>query len=199
MFKAEPPRTGAGYAALASAHLAEGDEARGGEAGAHGLARATLGSTLETGFLERFGKLLTPADHKWRLDRMLMDDPRWSSDRSERVRCGAAHGAAVAGSRAQEGRGAHRGVQPCRQRRRADRRMPAEDKPDWGLAFQRIQSLRRAGKIEEAAKRCWRRRSIAASIVSPDGWWNERRAIVYELLRLGKPKVAYEIAKAAAR
>lgn len=197
LFKAEPPRTGAGFAALASAHLAAGDEA-----GAAKFARTawrdhTLGATFETGFLERFGKLLTAADHKWRLDKLLMDDPRWSADRGGRA-------------------GNVRRMIPLlpeAERKKAEARLAvfmragngaallaahtAEDKTDWGLAFQRIQSLRRTNKIEEAAKRLLAASLDGDLIVSPDGWWNERRAIVYEVLKLGNPKLAYEVAKAA--
>ena len=84
-YKAEPPRTGTGYAALASAHLAEGDEATALELARISWRDYDIGATLEAGFIGRFGKLLTEADHKWRFDRILADDPRWSAERSERV------------------------------------------------------------------------------------------------------------------
>ena len=197
LFKAEPPRTGAGFAALASAHLSDGDEE-----GARVHARKawreySLAATLETGFIARFGKLLTVADHRWRFDRILMDDPRWTADRNERV--------AIA-----------RRILPLlpeAERRKAEARMavflrnakgaallaalPAEEKPDWGLAFQRIQSLRRAGKVEEAAKGLLAAPLDGDTIVSPDGWWNERRAVAYEALRIGNPRLAYDVVKAA--
>ena len=197
LFKAEPPRTGAGFAALAAAHLADGDE----KGAAHYARTAwrdhTLAATLVTAFLERFGKLLTPADHKWRLDKQLMDDPRWSADRGPR----AANARRIIP------------LLPEGERKKAEARLAVfmragngaallaahtgEDKTDWGLAFQRVQSLRRAGKIEEAAKRLLAAPLDGNLIVSPDGWWNERRAIVYEALKLGKPRLAYDIAKAA--
>ena len=84
-FKTEPPHTGAGYAALASAALAEGDQAGAARHAAKAWRDLDISATLETGFIERFGSLLTAADHKWRLDRLLMDDPRWSNDRNERA------------------------------------------------------------------------------------------------------------------
>lgn len=198
MLGKEPPRTGAGFAALALAQLSDGDEA-----GATKLARTawrqhSLTATLEPVFLERFGKLLTAADHKWRFDQLLMDDPRWSADRTPRA---AAARRLVA-------------LLPEVERKRAEARLAVfnragngaallaahsavEDKNDWGLAFQRIQSLRRTGKIEEAASKLVAAPLDPEKIVSPDGWWNERRAIVYEALKLGKPKLAYDVAKAA--
>jgi soluble lytic murein transglycosylase len=193
----DPPRTGAGHAALAAALLADGDDA-----GARRHARTawrdhTFASQIEQAFLERLGKLLTAADHKWRLDRLLIDDLRWQSERAAR--------AAVA-----------RRILPLLaddERKKAEARLAVfmlsakgaalinaiggEDKADWGLAFQRIQSLRRANKIDEAAKRMLAAPLDPASIVAPDGWWEERRTLAYAALRTGKPKVAYALVKAA--
>ena len=200
LFKTEPPRYGAGWAALASAHLAAGDDAGAAQHAATTWREHSLSATLEPGFLERFGKLLTAADHKWRLDRILLDDPRWTTDRKER--------AAMARRLLP--------LLPDAERKKAEARiavfgrsangtalinaLPAEEKPDWGLAFQRIQTLRRAekpDKIEEAAKRLLAVPLDANALVAPDGWWNERRAVIFALLRIGQPKVAYDVAKAA--
>ncbi len=197
LFKAEPPRTGAGFAALASAHLADTDEA-----GAAAHARTAwrehaIGASLETDFLERFAKLLRPQDHKWRFDRLMMDDPRWTADRNAR--------AAQA-----------RRIVPLlgeAEKKKAEARLavflragnatalvnalPAGDKPDWGLTFQRVQNLRRQEKIQDAAKLLLSVPLDANSLVAPDGWWHERRAIVFAALRIGQPKLAYDVAKAA--
>jgi soluble lytic murein transglycosylase len=198
-FKAEPPRTAAGIAAIASALLAEGDEKGATSQARRAWREFPLGSTLETGFLERFGKLLGPADHKWRLDKLLLDDPRWSSDRTER--------AAMARRLLP--------LLPEAERKKAEARLavflragnaaalmnalPADDKdkPDWGLVFQRIQLLRRQDKIDEAARRMLAVPLEGDALVSPDGWWGERRVLIFALLRTGNPKLAYELAKAA--
>jgi len=197
LFKADPPRTGAGFAALASAHLADGDEAGAATHARTAWREYALGATLENGFLERFGKLLRQQDHKWRFDRLLMDDPRWTADRNDR--------AAQA-----------RRLVPLlgeAEKKRADARLavflragnaaalisalPAGDKPDWGMTFQRVQNLRRQEKIQEAAKLLLSVPLDANSLVAPDGWWHERRAVVFALLRIGQPKLAYDVAKAA--
>lgn len=193
----EPPRTGAGHAALASALLADGDET-----GARRHARTawrdhSLSAAIEPAFLERLGKLLTAADHKWRLDKLLIDDLRWSSERAAR--------AAVARRMLP--------LLPDDERKKAEARIAVfmlsakgaalinaiggEDKADWGLAFQRIQSLRRANKIDEAAKRMLAAPLDPAVIVSPDGWWEERRTLAYAALRTGKPALAFALVKAA--
>ncbi|MEZ5857094.1 MAG: hypothetical protein R3D67_21020 [Hyphomicrobiaceae bacterium] len=44
-----------------------------------------MAASFETGFLDRFGKLLTAADHKRRLDRLLVDRVRYRAARRERA------------------------------------------------------------------------------------------------------------------
>ena len=84
-FKASPPETGLGYAALASAYLAENNKAEATKHAAKAWRDMTLPGMLETGFLRRFGDLLTEADHKWRFDRMTTDDVRWAGNRADRA------------------------------------------------------------------------------------------------------------------
>jgi hypothetical protein len=75
-FKTEAPVNGVGHAALASAYLAEGDPMKAQALAQKAWRQLSIPSTLETGFLQRFGAMLTPADHKWRLDRLLLEDVR---------------------------------------------------------------------------------------------------------------------------
>jgi soluble lytic murein transglycosylase len=191
------PQTGAGLAALASAYLAEKDEARARTLAATVWREHELAATLETGFLERFKGLLSEADHKRRLDRILVDSVRFSAARSER--------ATIA-----------RRVIPllsADERKKAEARLavflqakagakllaalPAEDEnaPDWGLAYQRVQHLRSQGKMDEV----WKILQVAPTdpdeVISPDDWWMERRAAAYAALRSAKPDVAYAIVR----
>ena len=196
-FKSEPPQTGAGYAALASSALAEGDEATAAQHARTAWRDLDIAATLETGFIERFGRLLTAADHKWRFDRLLMDDPRWSNDRNER--------AAIA-----------RRMLPLlseRERAKAEARLavflrganaatlmaalPSEDTPDWGMTFQHVQFLRRGGRLDEAAKILLAAPTDPKLIVAPDAWWVERRGTAYDALKAANPKLAYELVKTA--
>ncbi len=197
LFKAEPPRTGAGFAALASAHLADGDEA-----GAAAHARTAwrehaFGAALERAFLERLGKLIRPEDHKWRFDRLMMDDPRWTADRNDRA-AQAKRLVALLGEPEKKKATARIAVFLRAANATAlINALPAGDEPDWGLAFQRVQHLRRQDKIQDAAKLLLSVPLDANSLVAPDGWWHERRAIVFALLRIGQPRLAYDVAKAA--
>ncbi len=197
------PKTGIGMAALASAFLAEGDEAQARQLASAAWRRSDIPASLETGFLERFAKLLTEDDHKARFDRYMIDNTRWNNDRADR--------AAVA-----------RRVLPHlgeAERKKADARLaaylrqanadalmaalPADamtaPKPDWGLAFQMSQWNRRAGRLEVAWKILRDAPTDAAVAVNLDEWWEERRLAAYDALKAGKPKIAYDLVKSAGR
>ena len=153
----------------------------------------SLATNYEKGFLGRFGTLLTLADHKARLDRLIIDDVRWKDDRNSR--------AAVAKRVI--------ALMPEVERKRAEARLavflqqkgalgviqaaPAGDKSDWGFTFHKIQALRRADKIDEAAKIMLSVPKEPGAVNNNDEWWIERRTLAYASLRKGQPKLAYEI------
>lgn len=198
-FKGAEPKTGAGWAALASAHLAEKSEDKARQLAAKVWRDYELPATLETGFLERFGTLLTEADHKRRLDRILVDEVRFSAERNER--------AAFA-----------RRVIPLLsdpEKRKAEARLAIflkaklaaqllaglpEEAPgatDWGLAYQKVQHFRRIGQYEEAWKILKSAPVDPELITSPDDWWAERRGAAYEALRAGNAELAYDLVRDA--
>jgi soluble lytic murein transglycosylase len=196
-FSAREPVSGVGLAALASAHLAENNTNEAQRLAAKAWREKMLPANLEAGFLSRFGSLLTVADHKWRLDRLLMDDIRWDGEKSARAaivrrvipllpagerKKAEARLAVFLGSN-----GARKGIES----------LPAESVPDWGLTFHRIQALRRAGKSQESAKLLLGAPTEEALIVSPDDWWTERRANAYEALKDNNPKLAYALVREA--
>ena len=193
------PKTGIGMAALASASLAEGDEAQATQLARAAWRRGDIPSSLETGFLERFSRLLTESDHKARFDRYMIDNTRWTNDRNDR--------AAVA-----------RRVLPHlgeAERKKAEARLaaylrqpgadallaalPADavsgSTPDWGLAFQLAQANRRAGRLEATWKILSSVPTDSALAGNLDEWWEERRVAAYEALKAGKPQIAYDIVK----
>ena len=198
-FKGGEPRTGAGWAALASAYLAENDEAKAKSLAGRVWRDFELPALLEQGFLDRFGSLLAEADHRRRLDRILVDQVRFDAERNDR--------AALA-----------RRVIPLLsepERRKAEARLaifvraklagqllaalPAEPEgmTDWGLAFQRVQHYRRLGQHEEAWKILKAAPTDPELIVSPDDWWLERRGAAYEALKAGKAELAYDLVRDA--
>ncbi|MBS0233090.1 MAG: transglycosylase SLT domain-containing protein [Proteobacteria bacterium] len=190
------PETGAGYAALASASLAEGNVAEARKLAARVWREMSIPPTLENGFLDRFGSLLTPADHKWRFDRLVTDDVRYAGNRAERVAL------------------AKRLIPllPVSERKKAAARLAVFNKAsnaralmnalpdgsnDAGLAFHKEQLLRKAGKIEEAAQIILSIPPNPKKIAALDEWWAERRELAYGALKLGNPKLAYELVKDA--
>jgi soluble lytic murein transglycosylase len=187
------PDHGAGFAALASSYLAEGKTEEARKYAVKTWREMSLAAKFEKGFLDRFGSLLTLADHKARLDRLIIDDVRWKDDRNSR--------AAVAKRVI--------ALLPDIERKRAEARLtvflqqkgalgviqaaPAGDKTDWSFTFHKIQALRRADKIDEAAKMMLAVPTKPGAVNNNDEWWIERRTLAYASLRKGQPKLAYEI------
>lgn len=191
------PASGAGYAAVASAHLAEGktDEAR--RLAVHAWRNHDFSKSLEKGFLDRFGAMLTQADHKWRLDRLLISDARWKSQKQavvDQARRVLPHLPAAERKKAEARIGV---LFNTKNSPAAVAALPAETVPDWGLVFHRIQALRRSGNVEKAASLMLSAPTEEALTVVPDVWWTERRTNAYAALRIGKPKLAYELVREA--
>jgi soluble lytic murein transglycosylase len=194
-FSGREPQTGVSLAALASAHLAEGNTDQARRFAVAAWRNTILPANLEAGFLLRFGSLLTAADHKWRLDRLLIDDVRWEGAKNQRAAV-VRRLIPMLPEAEQKKAKARLAVFLGGGRKEIDA-LPAERSPDWGLTFHRVQALRRADKIEEAAKLLLSAPTEEALIVSPDAWWNERRANAYASLRKGNPKLAYSIVRDA--
>lgn len=85
LFAKAPPVFGPGRAALAAAHLARGETEPARRLAVTAWRGDQIPDAIEGAFLERFGKLLVEADHKWRLDVILGDDRRWASERRGRA------------------------------------------------------------------------------------------------------------------
>ncbi len=200
LYKSGEPKTAAGFAALASAHLAEGDEKTAAALAQKAWRTLDIAATLETGFFERFSKHLTAADHKRRLDRLLMADLRWESERSVRaaiVRRLIPRLDAAEQKRAQARLAVFLRVPLAKQMIDALPAPEAGTPTDWGLAYHQIQVLRRQGQSEAAWALLRKVPTDPNLIVVPDDWWEERRANAYQALKAGKPRVAYELVKDA--
>jgi soluble lytic murein transglycosylase len=196
-FNGSEPKSGAGLAALASALLAEGDEVQARALAARAWRHHDIAATLETGFLARFGRFLTEADHKWRLDRLLNEDIRWTDSRNERAAFVRRLIPLLSKPEQQKAEARLAVFLRAANAQQLMNALPADTSADWGLAYHRIQMLRRAGKHEEAWKILLSAPTDAAVIVSPDTWWTERRANAYEALSAGKPRVAFDLVRQA--
>ena len=199
-YAASPPKTGIGRAALASAHLAEGNEPEARALAVPAWRKGEIPASLEVGFLERFGKLLTEADHKARFDNYLVDSSRWANQRSSR--------AAVARrllpllGDAERKKAAVRLAVYLRQPG-TDPLMAALPKDaatvptaDWGFVFQLVQWHRRANRDDAAWKLLKSVPTTAEEATNLDEWWEERRGAAYDALKAGKPDLAYDLVKA---
>jgi soluble lytic murein transglycosylase len=193
-FASQQPRTAAGMGALASAYLADKDEARAKALAIKAWTEHDISANLEPAFLRRVGSLLTEADHKRRLDRLLLNDSRWTNERTERaavIRRVIPHLTGEEKKKAEarlavflRAKNAHQLISKYSQ----------HSATDWGLVVQRSQALRRQKKAEEA----WKTMLVETEPVDfakPDGWWEERRANAYAALKAGKPKTAYELVR----
>lgn len=194
-FKDGNAQSAAGMAVLASMHLAHGEEAQAKDLAARIWREEDLPEKLEKGFLARFGKLLTEADHKWRLDRLLIDDLRYKASREQR--------AALAKRVIPHLSEAEQKIAGKRLAvfMRNDKTKLGDVKPgegaDWGVVFHKIQKLRRAGKIDEAAKLMRSAPRDPQQVANLDEWWTERRNLAYLALKENKPKLAYELVRDA--
>lgn len=194
-FADTPPATAVGFAALAAALAAQNDEATAKVLAAKLWVQLDSSAAQETEILKRIGHLLTAADHKRRLDRLLLSRSRWASQRNARA---AAIRRTIARLPAAEKKKAQARLAVFLRAKNAHKliaQLPPEAlAKEWGLAFQRAQALRRQGKDEEAWKVLLAEPEPTLA-VNPDGWWVERRANAYEALGAGKPKTAYALVR----
>ncbi len=202
-FKGGEPRSGAGLAALASAHLAEKNEEAAKKLAVKVWREFELPAALEAGFLERFGSWLTEADHKRRLDRILVDEVRFKAERDQRAELAKRvirHLSEPEKKKAEARLAVFLRAKLAGQMLAA---LPAEpdgqpaSQTDWGLAYQKVQHYRRGGQHEEAWKILTAAPTDPELITSPDDWWAERRGAAYDALKAGRAELAYDLVKDA--
>lgn len=196
-FQNAMPETGAGYAALASANLADGATEEAHKLAAKAWREMTIPPALEHAFLDRFGKLLTPADHKWRFDRLMTDDVRYAGNRTDRVAFARRLIPLLPVSEQKKATARLAVFNKASNAQALINALPAGSRDDTGLAFHKEQLLRKAGKVEEAAEIILAVPPNPEKIAALDEWWAERRELAYGALKLGKMKLAYDLVKDA--
>jgi soluble lytic murein transglycosylase len=188
------PRTAIGHGLLASAYLAEKDEAKAKALAQKAWIDLDMPAGVEPGFLRLVGALLTEADHKRRLDRLLHSDTRWTGERNERAAVIRRTIALLSEDEKKKAEARLAVFLRAKNSQKLLSKLPAHSQADWGLAVQKAQALRRQKKEEEAWK-ILLAEPEGGAVVKPDGWWEERRANAYAALRLGKPKMAYDLVR----
>ncbi|MGI9524668.1 MAG: lytic transglycosylase domain-containing protein [Hyphomicrobiaceae bacterium] len=186
------PQSDAGRAALAAAHLADGEISKAKTLARQAWCGGSMPVDLEKPFLKRFGRLLTYADHRCRLDRLLVAKIRWNVQRRRR-------GATIRRlipliAPAERAKAKTRLSMFLRQKAAAGflAKLPRSQRQnDWGFAFQRVEYLRRR-KQHNAAWSLLKSVPIGSqAIMNRDAWWEERHANALNALKARKTRLAY--------
>jgi soluble lytic murein transglycosylase len=197
-FKDDAPQSAAGIAVLASVHLARGETTKAKALASKVWREYDLPSDLEHGFLARFGSLLTQDDHKWRLDRLLVEDVKWNAERKRKA-ARAKRVIPLLSSKAEQRKAQARLAVFLRSRVAKARlnAVPGAKSTDWGLTFHKIQQLRRKEKLAAASQILLAAPTDPRVIVNLDDWWDERQKLAYLALKNDKPKLAYQLVQDA--
>ncbi|MFA6140116.1 MAG: lytic transglycosylase domain-containing protein, partial [Hyphomicrobium sp.] len=182
-------------AVLASVHIAHGEKDKAKALAVKIWREKDLPASLEKGFLARFGGMLNEQDHKWRLDRLLGEDVKLKAGREDRA---AQAKRVIPLLSAAEQKTAQARLSVFM--RSGKTKLAGAQKgtgTDWGVVFHKIQQLRRAEKVEEAAKLLSTASLDPAVVANLDDWWMERRGLAYLALKANKPKLSYEIVRDA--
>jgi len=189
IFAKEPPRTPKGHFALARALLALGDRAGAQAHVREAWRNEALSMDLEDQVMDTFKELLTPADHKVRMDmRFYVEDVDAGLRAANRI-----GPTAVAIAKAWAAV-----IRKASNARALLEAVPAEAGYDLGYTFARAQWLRREDKSADAAGLILSVPRDAAQPINADQWWEERRLLARKLLDLGDAPRAYRIARDAA-
>lgn len=188
-FTGESPLSAKGRLALAHALLAQGDRRNAERLVRDAWRGDSMSRNTEATALEQFGSLLTAADHRARLDYLLFTDDQAGTMRAAE-RLGPAY-VAIARARAAVNRKA------ANAKALLDA-VPHDVRAESSYVFGRIQELRRADKIADAAELMVGAPRDPARLGNLDEWWIERRLIARKLLDLGDYRTAYVIARDAA-
>jgi soluble lytic murein transglycosylase len=186
-FENEKPLSAKGRFVLARALIGRGDRA-----GAERLLREawrfdSMSADTEETAMDLFGALLTPGDHKARMDSMLYGSEHEAAMRAAK-RVGQIE---LAKARI----AAYRKASNSRALLDA---VPPELHNDPGYMFSRIQLLRREEKFHEAAQLMLAATRDPHRLYNLDEWWIERRLLSRKMIDIGEYRNAYLIARDAA-
>ena len=183
-FAGTAPLTKDGTVLLARSHVALGD-AKGARAVLAPYWRSEkLEASDEQAIIREFGKILTTADHRARMEQMLYHERVSSAERVVGLSgAPALFKAWVAVIKKDRSAASLLESVPAAQR-------------ETGFYYVQALSLRRAEKYTLAAAAMLRAPKDRSALVDPDAWWIERRVLSRELLDLGKPDLAYRVAAA---
>ena len=188
-FETESPLTAKGRFSLARVMLARGDRTNAERLVREAWHNDPMSEDTETTALDMFGALLTPGDHKARMDTLL-----YGSEHSAALRAAKRLGSgyvALAKARIAS-------YEKAPNLRPLLELVPPELHNDPGYAFAKIQLLRREEKFVEAAQLMLSAPKDSGRLKNLDEWWIERRLLARKMIDVGEVKNAYLIARDAA-
>jgi soluble lytic murein transglycosylase len=188
-FANESPLSAKGRFSLARVMIARGDRANAERLVREAWRSDSMSEDTENAALDLFGALLTPGDHKARMDFML-----YGSEQDAALRAAKRLGAnqvALAKARI----AAYRKASNTKALLDA---VPHELHGDPGYIFSKIQLLRREEKFAEAAQLMLGAPKDPGRLHNLDEWWIERRLLSRKMLDVGERRTAYLIARDAA-
>ena len=188
-FENESPLSAKGKFSLARVMIARGDRANAERLVRDAWRNDAMSEDTESMALDLFGALLTPGDHKARMDLML-----YGSEHDVAMRAAKRLGSSeVALAKARIA--AYRKASNTRALLDA---VPRELHGDPGYIFSRIQLLRREEKFTEAAQLMMSAPKDPGRLYNLDEWWIERRLLSRKMIDVGEHRSAYLIARDAA-
>jgi soluble lytic murein transglycosylase len=177
-FADNKPLTGFGKYALARAIAREGDFESAAALARDAWRNDDIGQGFDTTFNKELGELLTPADHKFRADRLLYAGKNTLALRT----------AELAGKDVTLlARARISGVE------KLAASLPASVQNDPGLLYGRVHKLRNDKKFAEAGALLRNAPRDIEKVVDGDVWWEERRIVARKLLDQGDPQTAYTL------
>ncbi|MGE5369961.1 MAG: lytic transglycosylase domain-containing protein [Chloroflexota bacterium] len=183
-FAQTKPQTAYGKYALAKALSRDGEFESAAALTRDAWREDDLPQSFETQFLRELGELLTPADHKYRADRLL-----YAGKNGPGLRAADLAGKDV-GLLARARAAANNGGSGDR----LFAAVPASLQNDPGLLFSRIRAFNNAKKYAEAGALFRKAPTDPAKVIDGDAWWAERRQTTRKLLDAGDADTAYLVA-----
>jgi soluble lytic murein transglycosylase len=183
------PSTAKGKFALARALLLEGNRHVAASLVRDAWRNDAFPADLENPAFDIFNDLITPADHKARMDlRLYAEDVDGGLRAANR-----AGGTALAIARARIA-----AIRKAANAKALLDAVPADGRRDVGYIFSRVQLLLRADKAPEAAELILSVPHDHGEAIDADQWWLEGRLVARKLLDLGNARTAYRLARDAA-
>jgi soluble lytic murein transglycosylase len=188
-FENESPLSAKGKFSLARAMIGRGDKANAERLVKDAWRNDAMSEDTESAALDLFGALITPGDHKARMDLLLYGSEHEAALRAAKRLGGgevALAKARIAGSR------------KAPNTRALLEAVPGELRGDPGYLFTRIQLLRREEKFVEAGQLMMSAPKDPGRLHNLDEWWIERRLLARKMVDVGDHRAAYLIARDAA-